>query len=248
VTAVMETTTPTTLEEQVRQILAKAQQNGDPKPGRGELMKETGASEWRVRRVLKQIDSTSTSSPSNPLQVSSTCEQPTTEQAAPEPQPETPPAWTGGESGDALEATTEQALAGGRLVAWLGFMFGSVMSVAANVLHTWLPAERMPPGWSPGVAPQVGAAVWPIGLLISVEVLSRVAWKPGFMWGLVRFGGAGTVAIGSALISYGHLREVLLAWGYDHPGADVGPLVLDGLMVVSGFALLAMGAKQQENR
>jgi hypothetical protein len=49
------------------------------------------------------------------------------------------------------------------LVAWAGFVFGSVMSVAANVLHTWLPASEEPPGWSPPVAAQIGAAVWPVG-------------------------------------------------------------------------------------
>jgi hypothetical protein len=82
--------------------------------------------------------------------------------------------------------------------------------------------------------------VWPVGLLLSVEVLSRVSWAPGFWWALARYGGAGTVAVGSAVISYGHVREVLLAWGYGSLGAAVGPLVLDGLMVVSGFALLTM--------
>lgn len=130
------------------------------------------------------------------------------------------------------------------MVAWAGFVFGSVMSVAANVLHTWLPADRLPPGWAPGIAAQVGAAVWPIGLLLSVEVLSRVPWRPGWQWGLARFGGTGTVALGSAVISYGHVRDVLAAWGYDPVAAHVGPLVLDGLMVISGFALLTMSPRQ----
>jgi hypothetical protein len=134
--------------------------------------------------------------------------------------------------------------AGARFVAWLGFVFGSVMSVAANVLHAWLPAEDRPAGWSPGIAPQVGSAVWPIGLLLSVEVLSRVPWAPGFWWALARYGGAGTVAVGSAVISYGHLHELLIAWDYGPLGAAVGPLVLDGLMVVSGFALLTMSGAQ----
>ncbi|MFI6215912.1 DUF2637 domain-containing protein [Nocardia brasiliensis] len=128
----------------------------------------------------------------------------------------------------------------GRLVSWTGFVFGSVTSIAANILHTWLPAASMPAGWTPGIAPQVGAAVWPIGLLLSVEVLSRARWRRGLLWALARYGGAGAVAIGSAVISYSHLREVLLTWGYGSSAAYVGPLVLDGLMVVSGFALLSM--------
>jgi hypothetical protein len=142
-------------------------------------------------------------------------------------------------------AATAVPLPGARFVAWLGFAFGSVMSVAANVLHAWLPAEELPAGWSPGIAPQIGSAVWPIGLLLSVEVLSRVRWAPGIWWALARYGGAGTVALGSAVISYGHLREVLLAWDYGPLGAAVGPLVLDGLMVVSGFALLTMSRDRE---
>jgi hypothetical protein len=131
---------------------------------------------------------------------------------------------------------------GGQLVAWTGFVFGSVMSIAANVLHAWLPADQHPPGWTPPLTTQIGAAVWPIGLLISVEVLSRVAWPAGWQWALARYGGAGTVALGSAIISYGHLHGLLQAWGYGWLGSAVGPLVLDGLMTVSGFALLAQSA------
>ncbi|QBS43577.1 hypothetical protein DMB37_29200 [Nocardia sp. CS682] len=128
---------------------------------------------------------------------------------------------------------------GGRSVAWAGFTFGAVLSVAANWLHTWLPAATMPPGWHPGVAPQIGSAVWPIGLLLSVEVLSRTRWRRGLGWIVARYIGAGSVALGSAIISYGHVHDVLTNWGYGQVGAAVGPIVLDGLMVISGFALLS---------
>ncbi|MFJ5984508.1 hypothetical protein [Lentzea sp. NPDC092896] len=151
------------------------------------------------------------------------------------------------ESALALEqppaAAVPEPAANGRVVAWTGFVFGCFASIAANVLHTWLPAAQYPPGWAPGLAPQIGAAVWPIGLLLSVEVLSRVAWPPGWAWNLARYGGTGIVALGSAVISYGHQRDLLLAWHYGPLAAAVGPLVLDGLMVISGFALLAISRK-----
>lgn len=139
-----------------------------------------------------------------------------------------------------------ESMPGAQWVAWLGFLFGSVMSIAANVLHAWLPAGDRA-GWSPSIATQIGSAVWPIALLLSVEVLSRVRWSPGLWWALARYGGAGTVALGSAVISYGHLHELLIAWDYGLLGAAVGPLVLDGLMVVSGFALLAMSRRSPES-
>ncbi|MEV0292587.1 DUF2637 domain-containing protein [Nocardia sp. NPDC050710] len=70
--------------------------------------------------------------------------------------------------------------------------------------------------------------------------MSRARWRRGRWWAVARFGGAGAVAAGSAIISYSHLRDVLLTWGYSPIAAGVGPLTLDGLMVVSGFALLSM--------
>ncbi|EHR62642.1 DUF2637 domain-containing protein [Saccharomonospora cyanea] len=129
---------------------------------------------------------------------------------------------------------------GARLVAWLGFGFGTVISVAANVLHAWIPPEGAAEAWRPGLAPQLGAAVWPVALLLSVEVLSRVAWPAGWQWAAAKFGGVVAVAAGAAVISYGHIRDVLVHWGYGTAGAHVGPLVVDGLMIVCGFALLAL--------
>ncbi|MFE3958602.1 helix-turn-helix domain-containing protein [Nocardia sp. NPDC059091] len=128
---------------------------------------------------------------------------------------------------------------GGKVVAWAGFIFGSVLSIVMNWLHTWLPAASKPHGWTPGVWPQIGSAVWPVTLLLAVEALSRVRWKVGLAWSLARYGGVGTVAAGSALISYGHVHDVLQSWDYGTVGSAVGPLVLDGLMVACGFALLS---------
>jgi hypothetical protein len=200
---------------QVREALDTARRAGQPVPGRPTPVRITGATDHAVRKALANLatETTLTGDPGDPGEIA--------------------------ESADPSSVASRSS-AGGRLVAWAGFVFGSVMSVAANVLHTWLPAADRPPGWSPAVAAQVGAAVWPIGLLLSVEVLSRVPWPRGWQWMLARFAGTGAVALGSAIISYGHLRGVLLAWQYDPLAAAVGPLVLDGLMVISGFALLAM--------
>ncbi len=129
---------------------------------------------------------------------------------------------------------------GARFMARLGFAIGSLVSVAGNWLAAWLPAAVMPPGWAPSLPSQIGAGVWPVVLLVSIEVLARTSWKPGWYWVLIRVLGGGVVALGSGVISYGHIHEVLLSWGYDRLGAGVGPLVIDGLMVVSGFALLSM--------
>ncbi|WAL66708.1 DUF2637 domain-containing protein [Amycolatopsis cynarae] len=239
----------------VRQAQEAARQAGQPAPGRPTLVKLTGATDHAVRTVLTEMAAengragVSAANQDRHAGERSVREPSVDVETHPDPSGQTATALA--TAGDAVspvvdeiampgERTPKLAPTGGRLVAWAGFVFGSVMSIAANVLHAWLPATDEPPGWSPGLAPQIGAAVWPVGLMLAVEALSRTAWPKGFLWSLARFGGAGAVAMGSAVISYGHLRGLLLAWHYGPPAAAVGPLVLDGLMVVCGFALLAM--------
>ena len=150
-----------------------------------------------------------------------------------------------------LSAWLSAAVASGQLVAWLGFAFGAAVSVAANVKHAYIPrppegleeaaakAWTPPPEWAPDMSAVLGAAVWPLMLLLAVEVMTRVSWGGGW-WNLARFGGVGIVGLGSAIISYGHIRDVLMTWHYGSVGAHIGPIVVDGLMVVSGFALLSI--------
>ncbi|WP_410662431.1 DUF2637 domain-containing protein [Amycolatopsis sp. lyj-84] len=251
------TVTNGNLVTQIRQALDAARETGQPSPGRPTLVRLTGATDHAVRKVLAEL-ATENANAGEPgsQQPSEGGVWPVDARGAYADQQtdigDLPTGFTSpGDRGDGVASDVDRpgsadddastpATAGGRFVAWAGFVFGSVMSIAANVLHVWLPAPHEPPGWVPGIAPQVGAAVWPVGLMLAVEALSRIPWPKGMLWGLARYGGAGAVAVGSAVISYGHLRGLMLAWQYDPVAAAVGPLVLDGLMVVCGFALLAM--------
>ena len=100
--------------------------------------------------------------------------------------------------------------------------------------HTSHPAGHQPS--PPRSAPRCGPSV----CCCPSRSFLASAGPRARLWTLARFGGTGAVALGSATISYGHLRDVLLAWQYNPLAAAVGPLVLDGLMVISGFALLAI--------
>lgn len=151
--------------------------------------------------------------------------------------------------------STPQTPKGGRFVAWSGFLFGSVLSIGGNILFTWMPHPPegapdgwMPPAdWSPSLWAQIGAAAWSVALLLSVEVMSRVRWPNGWAWLAARYGGISAVALGSAVISYGHLSHVLTEWDYGF-GAYIGPLVIDGLMTLCGFAILADGTHDTPGR
>jgi hypothetical protein len=125
---------------------------------------------------------------------------------------------------------------GARLVAWSAFGLGVAASVAANVAHA-----------QPQIGPRVAAAFVPLALLLAVECMSRPRWhRAGAWWGLARYGGTGLVALVAAVMSYRHMRSLLLSYGEDPLNAAIGPLAVDGLMVVAGFALLAMNHPAQQ--
>jgi hypothetical protein len=255
--------TPVT--EQVRRALAEAKAAGRPAPGRPTLVKLTGATDHRIKQVLAELASETDArgGAGDGFPAPAPDHQPAASPGGVETASPAPARRTGGASaraarsprnaGTASAARAAGGLAsraagehrgsvvpaGGALVGWVGFLFGAAVSVAANVLAARIPPEHAGPGWTPSVVAQLGAAVWPIALLLSVEALSRVRWPAGVLWRLARYGGAGTVAAGAAVISYGHIRAVLAQWGYSPLAAGVGPLVIDGLMTISGFALLA---------
>jgi hypothetical protein len=247
------------LVDQIRQAYEEARAAGQPPPGRPTLAKLTGATDYKIRVALAEL--ADAGGQSGVESASAGDDSPPAEHQRPGNEDVAPGEPAAAEQEDAVilpvpvdaggavaSPSPGRVPLGAKVVSWTGFVFGSVMSVAANVLHTWLPAARMPPGWSPDIASQIGAAVWPLGLLLSVEVLSRVPWPRGWQWLLARFAGTGAVALGSAVISYGHVQEVLAAWGYGELASYVGPLVLDGLMVISGFALLAMSSSPQATK
>jgi hypothetical protein len=131
-----------------------------------------------------------------------------------------------------------QVLPGARLVAWISFIFGTVVSVAYNVLFAFLPPVGAGPGWKPSVWAVVFSAGWPLALLLSVELLARTAQRRNWFAYVIRYGGMTVVAAFSAVISYQHIRAVLLDWHYPELSAAVGPFVIDGLMVLAGYAMI----------
>lgn len=143
----------------------------------------------------------------------------------------------------AAETPAERDAGGGvpgRAVAWVAFATGVAASVAANILH----AHDAPGGAD--AAELVGAAFWPVALLLCVEMLTRVAWPRGFWWGFGRYAGVGLVGLVAAVLSYRHMAGLLKMWGEDKFNAHLGPLAVDGLMLVAATALLAITHRQKE--
>jgi len=128
-------------------------------------------------------------------------------------------------------------------VAWLAFGIGIIISVSANVGHIWFVSK---PSAEAMVSAMVFAAFWPVALAVAVEVLSRVTWPAAFRWpGLV-----GTVLVGGValVVSYRHMNSLLLYFGESELSAALGPVGVDGLLIVGGFALLAIGETKKRVR
>ena len=123
-----------------------------------------------------------------------------------------------------------------RAWAWAGFGLGTLASIAANVAHA-----------QDTIGAKLAGAFVPVALIIAVEVMCRPIWqRPGWQWQLARYGGTGLVALVTAVMSYGHMHGLLLSYDESPLNAAIGPLAVDGLMVISGFAILAMSHKRAQ--
>jgi hypothetical protein len=130
-----------------------------------------------------------------------------------------------------------------RAWAYTGAILGGGVSIAANIAHSYVP----PTGWTPvggkqQYTPQlgavIGAVVWPVALFVAVEILARTPWPTGRRWLILRYLGLVPVALVAAFVSYRHLSGLLAYYHEDTLTAAVGPLAVDGLMVMATAALL----------
>lgn len=124
----------------------------------------------------------------------------------------------------------------GHAIAWSSFVLGIVVSVLGNIAHAtsdeWTPAEV------------IGSGFWPLALMLSVEILTRVRWVSGRSWTIARFAGLVLVAVVAFVLSYRHLAGLMSGWGEDALNAHLGPLAVDGLMLLAATALLSISRAQ----
>ena len=124
----------------------------------------------------------------------------------------------------------------GKAIAWLSFSLGIGVSIAGNVGHA--ASDGMKRGeWA-------GAAFWPLALMLTIEILTRVRWQPERRWTLARFAALVLVALVAAVLSYRHLVGLMTHWGEDWLNAHLGPLAVDGLMLIAATALLSISKER----
>ena len=134
----------------------------------------------------------------------------------------------------------------GRGWAYTGAISGGVVSIAANIAHSFIPPHGSPPTWAPEPGAVIGAIVWPVFLYIAVEILANVIWPAGLGWQILRWAGLLPVAVLAAFVSYRHLSGLLAHYGEEPIVYYAGPLAVDGLMVMATGALIATGRRRTQ--
>src|SRR5262245_40807797 len=128
----------------------------------------------------------------------------------------------------------------GRGWAYSGTVLGGSASVAANVAHSFVPPTNAPTGWQPQYGAIAVSMAWPIFLFVAVEILIRVPWPSGWSYHLLRWCGLLPVAIVAAFVSYRHLSGLLAHYGEEPIVAFLGPLAVDGMMILAAGAVHAV--------
>jgi hypothetical protein len=134
----------------------------------------------------------------------------------------------------------------GREWAYAGAVLGAVTSIAGNVASAALVDRPGAPDRSVLVG-MLAAVFWPVALLVSLEVLTRIAWPDGKMWTVIRYGGLAPVAAVTAVVSYLHMSTLLNHFKEGPVTAYAGPLAVDGMMVLCSVALLAEAKRSRSS-
>lgn len=127
---------------------------------------------------------------------------------------------------------TPAQIKAGRRWAYAAMLIMLTLSVAGNLSHTFLvnPAA--------GGRAQTYAVMWPLLVWFGVELFARIPWRNKRSHSAVRWGGVMGPALIAGIVSYNHLSGLLKADKEDWIVYTIGPLAVDGLMLMSTLGLL----------
>jgi hypothetical protein len=138
---------------------------------------------------------------------------------------------------------------------------GAGFSLASNAAHTmlyprpdgvavagWRALDRLHPDYAPGRWALAVSILWPILLFMVIEAMARTNWPGGFWSWAARFGGLIPVGTVAAVVSYNHMSELLLFNGSSEFNSAIGPIAIDGAMLMGTVILLLTSATDQPPR
>lgn len=124
-----------------------------------------------------------------------------------------------------------ETLMSNRNLARAALFLGVAASLAANVLH----AEDH-------LVSRVISAWPPVALIFTVEIITRIQAKSGWMSG-IRIASTTVVAIIAAWVSYWHMAGVAAKYGETSISSHMIPFSVDGLIVVASISLVEVNRR-----
>lgn len=92
-----------------------------------------------------------------------------------------------------------------------------------------------------GPGETISAVAWPLALFGAIEVMLHTPWIRSWRDDLTKWAGLLGAAFIALYVSYGHLQNVLEAYGYDVVSSHAGPLAIDVTMAMATLSLNRVG-------
>src|SRR5262245_43390631 len=134
----------------------------------------------------------------------------------------------------------------GRGWAYLGAALGGCLSVAANLAHSLIPPTGAPTGWRPQPGAVSASVVWPLLVVVGLEILIKPNWAKATILGRAAvYLGLTPIVTVAGFVSYRHMHGLLVFYGEERVVTYLGPFAVDGLMVMSTAALVLIRQLQR---
>lgn len=128
---------------------------------------------------------------------------------------------------------------GGTGWARIMLVLGAAASLSGNIGAT---ALHSPPGGA-----YIAAALWPILLFGSIELIIRTRWGSDRVSLILRVLAGVLVGGMAGYVSYQHGVELLDSYEYDWAGAHLGPIAVDAVLAIATAALARIGHEREES-
>jgi hypothetical protein len=144
-----------------------------------------------------------------------------------------------------------------RVFAYVGFFAALGLTLWANYTHTFIPPVpdgTRPAAWyaqlgdtrlDPPALKVAWALFLPFIVFVLVEVLIRTDWTDVAHARYIQVGGIGPVLLVAGFSSYRHMASLLELYGEHHLVHTVGPLGVDGAMILLAVVLHATSPKHR---
>lgn len=134
---------------------------------------------------------------------------------------------------------------GGRSWAYAAMLTGGTISVWANIEHARILGDAHRAGASAQALSIVFAVFWPLCTLMALEIITRAVVLRGYRHIPLRYGALLPIGLVAGTVSYLDISALLRHYGAQPVVSTIGPLAIDGLMLLGAAVVYLTGQAAQ---